>query len=228
MSDDYDKIYSSLVKQAFGLKDDNEEINKLKNEIIQIETNTATIIKRLVDYIEEQGNKINNWKKQFSQDYKKDIKKLFGKKNNIKQGFTREQIERMIDVRLKDIKVISEDIYSSRTLLKENETIDEILRFINITGTGTVYQILIESPSTDFEVYIMIDNSIIFDKNYAWFNTYSHELQNASAYLKDGNYYLSIRNLPFQERLNVNIKVNTSISFGQILIRYIVRDEQHI
>jgi len=225
MSNDYDKIYASLVKQAFGLKDDNKEINELKSEISQIESNTATIIKRLVDYIEEQGNKINNWKKQFSQDYKKDIKKLFGKKNNINQGFTREQIERMIDVRLKEIKVISEDIYSSRSLLKENETIDEILRFVNITGTGNVYQILIESPSTDFEVYIMIDDSIIFDKSYTWFSDYTEELQNVSAYLRAGKYYLSIRELPFQERLNVNIKVNTSITFDQILIRYIVRNE---
>jgi len=228
MSDEYNKIYSALVKQAFGLKDDNKEINKLKNEISQIEANTATIIKRLVDYIEEQGNKINNWKEQFSQDYKKNIEKLFNKRDNRNQGFTQEQIEQMIDERLKEIKVISEDIYSSRALLKENETIDEILRFINITGTGTVYQILIESPSIDFEVYIMIDDSIIFDKSYSWFSTYSHELQNASAYLKDGKYYLSIRNLPFQERLNINIKVNTSITFDQILIRYIVRNEQHI
>ncbi len=228
MSDEYNKIYSALVKQAFGLKDDNKEINELKNEIIQIEANTATIIKRLVNYIEEQGNKINNWKEQFSQDYKKDIEKLFGKKNNTNQGFTQKQIEQMIDDRLREVKVISEDIYSSRSLLKENETIDEILRFINITGTGTVYQILIESPSNDFEVYVMIDDSIIFDKNYTWFSDYSHELQNASAYLKGGKYYLSIRNLPFQERLNINIKVNTSITFDQILIRYIVRNEQHI
>lgn len=228
MSDEYNKIYSALVKQAFGLKDDNKEVNELKNEISQIEANTATIIKRLVDYIEEQGNKINNWKKQFSQDYKKDMEKLFGKKNNIKQGFTREQIGRIIDERLKEIKVISEDIYSSRSLLKENETIDEILRFINITGTGTVYQILIESPSNDFEVYIMIDDSIIFDKPYSWFSDYTEELQNISAYLRDGKYYLSIRNLPFQEKLNVNIKVNTSIIFDQLLIRYIVRNEQRI
>ncbi|GAI34562.1 unnamed protein product, partial [marine sediment metagenome] len=148
--------------------------------------------------------------------------------NTTNQGFTREQIERMIDVRLKEIKVISEDIYSSRSLLKENETIDEILRFINITGTGTVYQLLIESPSTDFEVYIVIDDSIIFDKSYTWFSDYTEELQTVSAYLRAGKYYLSIRELPFQERLNVNIKVNTSITFDQILIRYIIRDETHI
>ncbi len=127
-----------------------------------------------------------------------------------------------------NITVNLEDLYTTRTVIKTEETIASFYEIVRTGGKGMINQILYKTDSNDYTVQIFLDNYALFDKDYSYFSDYSAILENMSAYDLDGYYYLSIRTLNFLEKFIINVIPNSSITFNEIFVKYTIRDEHYI
>ncbi|KKN90798.1 hypothetical protein LCGC14_0223810 [marine sediment metagenome] len=127
-----------------------------------------------------------------------------------------------------NITVNIEDIYTTRTVIKTEETITAFYEIARAGGKGLINQILYKTDSNDYTVQIFLDNYTLFDRDYSYFYDYSSILENISAYDLAGYYYLSIRTLNFLEKFIINVVPNSSITFNEIHVKYTIRDEHYI
>ena len=139
--------------------------------------------------------------------------------------------EHLISILKNKAKAVEDDnsLFTSKVYLKENITLTKGWRFKESEGVGNLEQILLKSDVNSYHIYILIDDEVNYDNDYSFFFNNSTELEGISAYLKDGAYYLSIRNLKFQKSFSLRlVPTSSTITFNLINIKYLIKDERYI
>lgn len=177
----------------------------------------------LRELLQDTNRKIANLKKFLAEEQQTE-KEL--KKEIIEKEYQQKQLETKIET----LPIPIEDIFTTRIVTFTDEVITNIFRVKDTNGQGVIDQFLIESPTNSFQIYILIDDKIIFNKEYTYFSTYNDYLTNVSAFYDSdtSKYYLSMRNLYFQKNFRINIITTTSVTFDEILLKYKIRDEQDL
>lgn len=117
------------------------------------------------------------------------------------------------------------DSYTSKTRMRDNQTVEgERLSLANIKGRGLINQILCISETNNYSISIFIDENILFNKPYSYFETKSDYLENISAFLDSGRYYLSLRSIRFQKGFRIDINSDGTTVFEQTLVKFIISD----
>jgi len=117
------------------------------------------------------------------------------------------------------------DIYSSKQYLQEGKTIAAHTLLKQSKGVGIIKQILLKSNSTAYSIQVIIDNDVVWEKDYAFFLLNTADIVDVSAYAAGGKHFLSLQNLYFQKDFQIRIRPTASITWDIILIRYDIRDE---
>ncbi|KKL82918.1 hypothetical protein LCGC14_1979990 [marine sediment metagenome] len=126
------------------------------------------------------------------------------------------------------IRSFVSDLLTTKVHLTEGKTVDGKYTIKDSKGEGFINQILLKTSSNAYTVQVLIDKSITYDKPYSFFSTNSEHIDNVSAYLAAGIYYLSFQNLYFQKSFIIRIVSTTSITLTLALVRYGIRDEIYI
>jgi len=136
-----------------------------------------------------------------------------------------EKIQELLENGIKVQNALSTRVDKSTPTVSGDTDIIEIKN-----GNGVIDQILIQSPSSSFKIYIWIDDHIVFDENWTYFQTRSDYLLDYSAFLVGSTYYLNIQNLNFQKNIKVQIKLtsSSSITFTEILILSTIKEAEII
>lgn len=131
---------------------------------------------------------------------------------------------------LNEIKkgILIKDIFTTKTRLKETHTIDTgIEDILHIQkGMGTLKELFIDGASGSFNVYILVDNNVVYDYvSWTFFNSNKDYLTNIHTDTGGGRNQLTIRDIKFQHTLLIKIQTTTSIAFTTIMSRVDVRDD---
>lgn len=137
--------------------------------------------------------------------------------NNEKNIYTPEKQE-------KD-RIFVSDIYSSKQYLQEAKTIANHTLLKQSKGVGIIKQILLKSNSAAYSIQVIIDNDVVWEKNYAFFLLNTADIVDVSAYVAGGKQFLTLQNLYFQKDFQIRIRPTASILWDIILIRYDIRNE---
>lgn len=81
------------------------------------------------------------------------------------------------------------------------------------TGSGTINSILIVSPSSSFNLTIQADRETKYEGSYTDYSQITAGLEDT-----DGNYRISLNDIPFQAEFNINIQCSTAITFSRIFL----------
>jgi len=128
----------------------------------------------------------------------------------------------------KIIRSFVSDLLTTKVHLAEAKTVNGKYTIKESKGEGFVNQILLKTVSNAYNVQILVDKHILYDKPYSWFFADTLNIDNVSAYLAGGSYYLSFQNLWFQKNFIVRMVSTASITLTFALIRYGIRDEVYI
>lgn len=104
-------------------------------------------------------------------------------------------------------------------------TAGESIDFMESKGEGNLRQLYIVSNVNTYRIRIQIDDEIWMDKPYTYYVTHSDYLEGISGFTVAGSYYLSIRNLQFQEEIKITITTPAITIFSEILTKYDIRKE---
>ncbi len=115
--------------------------------------------------------------------------------------------------------------YSTKQLIREDETIAVDTLIKETKGIGNIEQILLKTDSTAYSIQVIIDNEIIWENPYAFFLANTTDIVDISAYAAGAFHYLSIQNLLFQKDFLIRIRPTTSIVWDVILVKYNIRKE---
>lgn len=116
--------------------------------------------------------------------------------------------------------------FTSKARIRENQTVSSRkLNVLKTRGTGVIDQILCVSDNTDFTIMIFLDDNVLFEKNFSYFQDNQEVLENISAFLDGGKYFLSIRKLAFQEQARIGVYSGSTTIFEQIMVKYTIRDD---
>ncbi|KKL47976.1 hypothetical protein LCGC14_2330180 [marine sediment metagenome] len=122
-------------------------------------------------------------------------------------------------------RVLVSDVFTSKVYKRETKTVNGRFRLKDSLGIGIINQILLKGDGNDYTIQVIIDDAIMYNDPYSFFFTNSEHIDNVSAYLAAGVYYLTLQNISFQKSLIVRIITTTSIIFNLMLIRYAIRNE---
>lgn len=221
-----------LLDLIYGVDDEDKKQKRLKisntlddltKKVKSIEDNLKMRYKYFLDGLKEWERKFKKYQRN---KYQKSLDKL-----EDKIIISSKDLRRLIDRKIEEVRIIqTEDIYTTKTRIQQDKTVSGTFKFIgNISGVGVINQILIQSPSTDYTIFIKIDENLLWEQPYSYFQTHSEYLENASAFLDGGSYYLSIRTLFFLKRFEISITATPDdIIFDQILCKYQIRDEKPV
>lgn len=186
------------------------------------------VIKMFKDFISYNynGGVINN----------EDIKSILGKLGSLGQKYGLEQgahtttvhDEKKLVPSIPKMTIDIKDVYTTKSDSRTNEIINGHYRIKELRGFGIINQILLLAPSNDYNIYILIDGRILWNKPFSYFQNYTDYLDNLSCGLAVATYYINIKNITFQKHISIAIKTNTSITFDEILIKYTIRDERPV
>ena len=115
--------------------------------------------------------------------------------------------------------------YSTKQLLREDQTIAVDTLVKETKGVGDIEQILLKSDSVNYSIQVIIDNETIWENPYAFFLANTADIVGVSAYAAGGFNYLSIQNLFFQKDFLIRIRPTESIVWDVILVKYSIRKE---
>jgi len=130
-----------------------------------------------------------------------------------------------IEKEKKEDRVLVSDIFTSKIFKRESKTINGDYVLKDSKGTGMINQILLKSATNTYTIQIIADDNIIYNEPFSFLSTNSEHLDNVSAYLAAGVYYLTIQNLFFQESFRVRLITSASTVFSLLYIRYAIRNE---
>jgi len=141
----------------------------------------------------------------------------------------RNEIEDIIDEKIRNIK-LDFDVYTTKTRILNNQTVDKSYKVIETSGKGNIEQILLTVQNSDFGLFLAIDGNVVYDKTYSYFSTNSDYLQNISALYESDTqrYYLSIRNFHFKKGFRIDINTISGAVFDEIMVKYTIRDEKPV
>lgn len=143
----------------------------------------------------------------------------------------RENIE-LIKQNQKKVQEISVNIenFTTKNSIIDSKTMaaSEVFEFIDTKGEGIIKQLQLEANTSSFSVRILIDDEIFADKTYTYFNTHSDNIVNMSAFLESAVYYLSLRNIQFQRKVQITITTSAATTFSHIFCNYDIRKERKV
>ena len=122
-------------------------------------------------------------------------------------------------------RVFVSEVYTTKQLLRVNQTIAVDTLIKESKGVGDIEQILLKSDSTAYSVQVIIDNETIWENTYAFFLANTADIVGVSAYAAGGFDYLSLQNLFFQKDFLIRIRPTESIVWNVILVKYNIRKE---
>lgn len=205
--------YLELVKLVNGEKVKTREerlkeaLEYLENKIDAVEAQYFKSIKLLRQYQKEQAERI-----------KQAEKRAF---NKAQRGF----LKRLIDGRVEKIIFRGDKNYTTKTRYKDGYTLTDRLTLVSSQGKGIVSQILCKAQTNNFGIFILLDDNLVFEKDYSYFEDLSDYLENISAFDDGGKYFLSIRKLQFKRNVRVDVTTTSSTVFDNILVKYVIRDD---
>ncbi len=136
-----------------------------------------------------------------------------------------ELINQLVEKKMSEITIDTKDVYTSKVRMRDNETVTDRTTLASAGGMGLINQILCEAQTNDFHIFVMVDDNVMFDKDYSYFFEHSKYLENISGFLDNGVYYLSIRTLNFKKNFRIYVYSDTSVVFNHLLVKYIIKDE---
>ena len=72
---------------------------------------------------------------------------------------------------------------------------------------------------------MIVDANILHNnKPYSFYNALSRDTTSISAYTAGGKYYLTLRDIKYSNRFQIEIRTTTSIVFDNLLVQYDVRE----
>ncbi len=122
-------------------------------------------------------------------------------------------------------RVFVSEVYTTKQLLRVDQTIAVDTLIKESKGVGDIEQILLKSDSTAYSVQVIIDNETIWENTYAFFLANTADIVGVSAYAAGGFDYLSLQNLFFQKDFLIRIRPTESIVWNVILVKYNIRKE---
>ena len=122
-------------------------------------------------------------------------------------------------------RVFVSEVYTTKQLLRVNQTIAVDTLIKESKGVGDIEQILLKSDSTAYSIQVIIDNETIWENTYAFFLANTADIVGVSAYAAGGFDYLSLQNLFFQKDFLIRIRPTESIVWNVILVKYNIRKE---
>ena len=122
-------------------------------------------------------------------------------------------------------RVFVSEVYTTKQLLRVDQTIAVDTLIKETKGVGDIEQILLKSDSTAYSIQVIIDNETIWENTYAFFLANTADIVGVSAYAAGGFDYLSLQNLFFQKDFLIRIRPTESIVWNVILVKYNIRKE---
>ena len=116
--------------------------------------------------------------------------------------------------------------YKTEMITKDNITIENREMLMDFEGKGIINQFFCKSESNNFNVFILIDDKIIFEKPYKYFQDLSKHLEDIEAYKKDDNFFLDMKNFGFLKSVRIYLTSETQTIFNSILIKYLIYEQK--
>jgi len=211
------KLKSSL-KKYLGLNAPPEEVE----DTPQKQTVSLNVLGKIYDLEDRffEGLKLLN------NEIKKQTNGLFHAPSDEISQKTMDLINKIVDEKLRDVSIETEDLYTSKSKTKDGYTLENKEKLVEVLeGKGSIDQILVEAATNNFSVWIKVDGTVYLDKHYSYFSDLSDYLDNISAFQDNSKYYLSIRHTMFKKGFRIDIISDDSTVFNHILVKYRVRDE---
>ena len=118
--------------------------------------------------------------------------------------------------------------YKTEMITKDNITVKNREMLMDFEGKGILNQFFCKSNSNNFNVFILIDNKIIFEKPYKYFQDLSKHLEDIEAYQKDDNFFLDMKNFGFLKSVRIYLTSETQTIFNSIVIKYLIYEEKSL
>lgn len=224
MSGEFDRYCDKILKDALGIKDNDDEYIKKQKEYIQVLEKKISLMNSKIDSLESRlGTSGTSMKDMIFRKNKK-LRSWVNQQTKAIKDQTKD-LDKIIEDQIKQAIVKVEEIYSAKTYVLKNQVVDGYYNLKEVYGTGYITQILFLSPSNDYSIKIMIDDAIVLEESYTYIATKSDYLDNITADLDVATYYLDIKDKHFQKYFSIEITTNSSITFDDLIIQYSIRKE---
>ena len=128
----------------------------------------------------------------------------------------------------KEPRSLVSDMFSTKVHLEEAQSLTGTHRIKESKGTGILEQIILRSNNLNYTFQVIIDDDEIYNKPLQFFLTHTAIIDNISAYLAGGIYYLIVQNLYFQQNYSIRVICTGTVIFSVIMIRQCIRNEEYI
>lgn len=102
---------------------------------------------------------------------------------------------------------------STRFVDYDNRVINSYEKIIDADGSGIVHGLSFKAESSGYGISIMVDDSPEFKESYSDLNAVSDELNQMSAYYKDGYYIINVSNIKFNRHCLIAVYATAGGSF---------------
>ena len=190
-------ILNNLVSRAAMLQAQNQRQVTGETKEVQAENGDGTVVVREVERVETPVER--------EQD---DI--IFPteegtEKQNRSIPVERADRDETVFIEQKDVVLNSRVDFEPSTVDIEGERISSPIK-----GDGFLKSFLVVVDSDQFDTFLEVDNSNIVREPYTELAQVTNELENISAYQKNGDYVISMRDYPFRQFVSAGIKPKTT------------------
>lgn len=154
---------------------------------------------------------------------------------NMLENKTLEEIARSLKNIEKKLEIITNegilvrDVYTTKvrkvTSQAVNTTSYEFLKIKD--GMGIIRELFIDSNSTSFSLYMMVDDQIVHDETFTFFDDDDANLDNVFTSTTSDN-QLVIRDIYFKKNVFIKLTTTASVTFSTIYARMDLRGEELI
>jgi len=116
--------------------------------------------------------------------------------------------------------------YTTQMITMDNITVNDREMLMELEGKGVINQIFCKSNSDDFGIFILLDNKIIFEKPYSYFQELQKHLQDIETYKIDDNYYLDMKKFGFIKSVRIYLTSTKQVIFNSIVIKYLLYESK--
>lgn len=103
---------------------------------------------------------------------------------------------------------------------KKNFTVRGNFELLNVNLRGELKELFIKSPSPNFSILFMRDNSRIIDKKFTELQEVTQELEFIAAFDDNGSYVLNIKDIKWISQCMILLTAHEQITFQNIFARY--------
>lgn len=118
-----------------------------------------------------------------------------------------------------------DDSNNSKTLTTKSErdndrTIDSSYRFMNVEGEGKIEELLLDTDSNNYELFLYVDGRTVFDHDFSFFEDNGDLLEEVSVVSSGSGVKLVVSDLEFSEQFIVELRPQNTLNINEAFAKY--------